>query len=127
MEDPAYLAEYPLELLRNCIRYFLCDDEYSPRKESFQWLYSLDWTLMLAQQDLHGLPLLNDTRRFVQHSQAMILAPPRHPNEWMLMGELAAAAAFIKDWDHIEWIKLRLEMLRALKTHQKVIDLNACD
>ena len=68
MEDPAYLAEYPLELLRNCIRYFLCDDEYSPRKESFQWLYSLDWTLMLAQQDLHGLPLLNDTRRFVQHS-----------------------------------------------------------
>ena len=45
----------------------------------------------------------------------MILAPPRHNKDWMLMGELAAAADFIRDWDHIEWIKLQLEMLRALK------------
>ena len=43
------------------------------------------------------------------------------------MGELAAAADFIREWDHIEWIKLRLEMLRALKKSKQVIDLNACD
>ena len=82
---------------------------------------------MLAQQDLHGLPLLTDSRQFVCHSQHMVISTPRHANEWMLMGELASAAVFIKDWDHMEWIKLRLEMLRVLKTAPKTLDLHACD
>ena len=126
-KSPAFLADFPLENLRNCIRYFLADDEYKPEKESFRWLYSLDWTLMLAQQDLHGLPLLTDSREFVCHSQHMVISTPRHANEWLLMGELASAAVFVKDWDHMEWLKLRLEMLRALKTAPKTLDLHACD